>query len=411
MGILYARFDFEYHERLWREGEIWSVSPAEIVFRFPGTSYRAVLAGEFLFESNGNITGTIESYSVRFKENAPFIDFSNMNLDAETYLRLMISDSPDFVEYVFSGNDTLVQSVNWKSLFGYSGDDTIYGGAGADTLDGGAGDDVIYGGGSNDLVDGDVGNDTAAYLGVKGSYTLTIGQSSTIMTDRTGAEGTDTLINIEKLAFTDRTLDLTNYSSLTQLNGTQIKALAEMYVAYFNRAPDAEGLFYWADKLAEGRTMDQIAERFFDQDETRAIYTDPSNIDAFVTAVYANVLGRTPDANGFEFWTGKLAANEVTQGAFVLKIILGAKNGGGPEDIAYLSDKTDLSIYFSAIKGLTDAADGRQVMVTFGDQSTSDKTGAKAAIDGHYSDATASGGGEFIFELVGIVNDPFAGVI
>jgi len=301
------------------------------------------------------------------------------------------------------GGFTIAQNVLVENAIGGSAGDTIFGNDAANLISGGGGDDTIDAGG---------GEDTAKIAAAISSATITINANGTIsITDRNGAEGTDTLSNIETLAFTDRTLDLNAFSSLTQLSDTQFKALAEMYVAYFNRAPDAEGLFYWADKLAEGRTMDQIAERFFDQEETRAIYTDPSNTDAFVTAVYANVLGRTPDADGSTFWTGKLAANEVTQGAFVLKIILGAKNGGGPEDIAYLSDKTDLGIYFSAIKGLSDSADGRQVMTTFGDQATSNKTGAKTAIDGHYADATVASGGEFVFDLVGVIADPFAAVV
>ena len=60
---------------------------------------------------------------------------------------------------------------------------------------------------------------------------------------------------------------------------------------------------------------------------------------------------------------------------------------------------------------MSDVTDAQNVLNIFGDQATSNTAGAKASVDGHYSDATASGGGEFIFELVGIVNDPFAGVI
>jgi hypothetical protein len=254
-------------------------------------------------------------------------------------------------------------------------------------------------------------NDIAIVGAAKNTVTVSFAKDGTLtVTDRAGSGATDTLSNVEYLEFTDTTFDLNAFSSLTQLSDAQFKELAEMYVAYFNRAPDAEGLFYWADKLAEGRTMDQIAERFFDQDETRALYTDPSNTDAFVTSVYANVLGRTPDAGGFTFWKGKLSANEVTQGAFVLNIIEAAKNGGGPSDAAYLSDKTDLGIYYSAIKGLSDSTDGSQVMAIFGDQATSNKTNAKTAIDEHYADATASGDGEFIFNVVGVVSDPFAGI-
>ena len=260
----------------------------------------------------------------------------------------------------------------------------------------------------NQKLDGLGGTDTAVVGVQQKSVTVSIVKDGTvIVVDRVGEGGTDTLSNIERLEFTDATLDMNAFSSLIQLSSDQLKSLVEMYVAYFNRAPDAEGLFYWADKLAEGQTMDQIAEYFFDQDETRAIYTDPSNTDAFVTAVYANVLGRTPDEGGFAFWKARLAEGDVTQGAFVLTIIEAAKNVAGSSDAAYLSDKTDLGIYYSAIKGLSDATDGRQVMTIFGDQETSNKLEAKAIVDDHYADASSDSHGEFLFKIVGVVDNPF----
>jgi V8-like Glu-specific endopeptidase len=303
----------------------------------------------------------------------------------------------------------------WLSHYMRDNDVAIGGGTfnpeGTDTTDiqVTAGDNIIFLERGNEVIDALEGTDTVVLgFAIAGATVSINANGSLTVVDRNGQGGTDSLINVELLNFNDRTLDMSIFSSLTQLSNDQFKVLAEMYVAYFNRAPDAEGLFYWADTLAEGRTIDQIAERFFDQDETRALYTDPSDTDAFVTSVYANVLGRTPDADGFTFWKGKLSANEVTQGAFVLNIIEAVKNGGGSSDAAYLSDKTDLGIYFSAIKGLSDSTDGSQVMAIFGDQATANKTNAKTAIDGHYADATTSDGGEFIFDVVGIVSDPFA---
>jgi len=306
-----------------------------------------------------------------------------------------------------TGDDELNGGGNNDLLFGRGGNDRLYGEADDDLLYGEAGDDILYGGFGNDLLDGDVGNDTAGYIGNSSSYKLTLGPSSTIVIDRNGAEGIDTLINIEQLAFTDRTLDLTNYSSLTQLNDAQFSDLAKVYVAYFNRAADAEGLYFWADKLAEGMDMPTIANNFSQSAEAKALYPNTADTSAFVTAVYANVLGRTPDQAGFEFWTTNLNNGSMQPATFVLSIIGGAQGA----DITYLSNKADLGVYFAAIKGMSDVADAQNVLNIFGDQATSNTAGAKASVDGHYSDATASGGGEFIFELVGIVNDPFAGVI
>ena len=292
-----------------------------------------------------------------------------------------------------------------RSILG--GDDDIhsYGPiATDDTIYGYDGNDQITGGGGNDLIDGGAGIDRSVYLANHSNFKLTLGPSSTIMTDRSGAEGTDTLINIEQLAFTDRTLDLDNYSSLTQLNDTQFSDLAKVYVAYFNRAADAEGLYFWADKLAEGMDMKTIASYFSQSAEAKALYPDTADTSAFVIAVYSNVLGRTPDLAGFDFWTTVLNNGTMQPATFVLSIIGGAQGA----DITYLSNKADLGVYFAAIKGMSDVTDAQNVLNIFGDQATSNTAGAKASVDGHYADATASGGGEFIFELVGIVNDPFA---
>jgi leucyl aminopeptidase len=77
----------------------------------------------------------------------------------------------------------------------------------------------------------------------------------------------------------------------------------------------------------------------------------------------------------------------------------------------YLANKANLGVYFSATKGMSDVTDAQNVINIFGDQATSNTAAAKASVDGHYTDATAAGGGDSLFELVGIVADPFAGFI
>ena len=277
-------------------------------------------------------------------------------------------------------------------------------GAQASSVYGFAGDDRIASGSGDDRIDGGEGIDTATYSGSQSNYKLTLGPSSTAITDRNGSEGTDTLINVEKLVFNGHALDLTNYSSLTQLNDAQFSDLAKVYVAYFNRAADAEGLYFWADKLAEGMDMETIASYFSQSAEAKALYPDTADTSAFVIAVYSNVLGRTPDLAGFDFWTTVLNNGTMQPATFVLSIIGGAQGA----DITYLSNKADLGVYFAAIKGMSDVTDAQNVLNIFGDQAASNTVGAKTSVDGHYADATASGGGEFIFELVDIVNDPFA---
>lgn len=262
---------------------------------------------------------------------------------------------------------------------------------------------------SGQRIDGLAGEDTALFSDHVSRALVVLNQDGSLSVQhKNGANGTDVLINFETLQFQDRTLDISDFSSARTLSAIDFTALAEMYVAYFNRAADAEGLFFWADKMAEGLSLSQIAEFFFDQPETRALYSNPSDTAAFVQAVYQNVLGRTPDVAGFQFWSDVLAAGDVSQGEFVREIILGAKRGSHELDIGYLATKADIGIYFSAILGMSDVADAQQVMQVFGDQATSDQLQAKLAVDAYYAAASDLEIGDLLFSLAGVVDDPFA---
>jgi len=79
-----------------------------------------------------------------------------------------------------------------------------------DTLTGTSANDVLEGDGGNDILNGGAGTDTAYYNGVRSAYA--VAQISSSSWSVTGAEGTDTLTNIELLRFSDTTIAL---SSLT----------------------------------------------------------------------------------------------------------------------------------------------------------------------------------------------------
>jgi len=341
--------------------------------------------------------------------------------------------------YGRNGNDILDGGVGQDSLRGHGGSDTLYGGDGNDILYGGLGltvddaddGDFLFGGNGNDTLDGNEGNDSLYgengddvfiisdgndYLfGGEGTDTAQIFSITStaivklksdgliILSNRPSYSGTDTLNSIELLSFNDRTLDMDNFSSLTQLSDAQFTTLTEIYVAYFNRAADAEGLYFWADKLAEGMSIGEIANNFSKSAEAKELYPNTADTSAIVTAVYENVLGRAPDAEGFNFWTTALSNGSLQPATFVLSIIGGAQGA----DMTYLSNKADLGVYFSAIKGMSDGADAKNVMNIFGDQETSNINGAKAAVDGHYADAISGVDGDFLITLVGVVDSPF----
>ena len=63
--------------------------------------------------------------------------------------------------------------------------------------------------------------------------------------------------------------------------------VAKLYVAMFNRAPDALGLDYWVNSSFGGNpTIEQIAQSFFDQQETKDKYPEGTTSEAFVASIY-----------------------------------------------------------------------------------------------------------------------------
>ena len=155
------------------------------------------------------------------------------------------------------GNDTLVGLAGDDTLIGGTGNDTMVGGTGNDTyyvdslsdvvtensgegtdtvyvtvsgytlasnvevgrislttgatLTGNALDNTLYGNSGNDTLDGGAGTDTVVYSGLASNYQLVHNANGTwTITDlRTGSpDGTDTLINVEQIQFSDTLVSL-----------------------------------------------------------------------------------------------------------------------------------------------------------------------------------------------------------
>ncbi|NNE52300.1 MAG: DUF4214 domain-containing protein [Sulfitobacter sp.] len=313
-----------------------------------------------------------------------------------------------------------------------SGRDTISGGSGDDILSGNQGNDILIPGGGSDRVDGGTGFDTSNISGSASSFTLWMEEGAVTLTDRRpdamGGQGTDQLISIERLAFDNGgpqgrdNFPLHLFADATDLSQSELTEIAELYIAYFNRAPDALGLNFWATTFARGATMSDLAEGFFEQAETRALYddvlrdgvldtNDPGKVESFVAQVYSNVLGRTPDGPGFDYWADQLRENPaVTPANFILNVIEGAKNAAQPTsqtraDQDYLERKADIGLYFAAEMGMSDTRDATAVM----DQFDGSAQGFAAAINlanAEYADALSAQGGAFLFQLVGVFDQP-----
>jgi S-layer protein len=86
---------------------------------------------------------------------------------------------------------------------------------------------------------------------------------------------------------------------------TIIAPLIRIYQTFFNRVPDNDGLTFWASRIRAGGSFQDVGGSFATSPEFQSIYGAPSvaATQAFVNALYVNVLGRLPDSGGLAFWT------------------------------------------------------------------------------------------------------------
>ena len=89
-----------------------------------------------------------------------------------------------------------------------------------------------------------------------------------------------------------------------------------LYQAYFNRDPDVEGAKYWLGIRRGGYDLGQIASFMAASDEFRNTYAGTTDAQ-YVELVYRNVLGRSFDQDGYDYWLGLLAADNLDRAGIV----------------------------------------------------------------------------------------------
>jgi len=156
-----------------------------------------------------------------------------------------------------------------------------------------AGNNVLSADGTGGQLDGKDGIDTVVFSYTNFNYTLTSNGSKMWVYD--AAHGTSTLlVNVERLQFSNQTLAL-------DIDGNAGAAF-RLYQAAFDRTPDKVGLGFWIDSLDHGNSLVDAASGFLGSPEFAQKYGANLSDTQFVSALYANVLHRAPDAEGYDFW-------------------------------------------------------------------------------------------------------------
>jgi 2',3'-cyclic-nucleotide 2'-phosphodiesterase (5'-nucleotidase family) len=177
-------------------------------------------------------------------------------------------------------------------LAGTSSNELLLGTGADDTFVASAGRDTVRGHGGSDLLDfGAVGRAGGGLLsqadGSLHGFTWadpSVGTSTTFFSD------------IDTLRFADATIAFADGAA----------ARVDALYSLFQGGTDALGQAFWTQALATGGTsIRQVTEAFLSAGGSVAGLSDGDLVDR----LYSTWLGRTADADGAEFWTGRMAAD------------------------------------------------------------------------------------------------------
>ena len=201
----------------------------------------------------------------------------------------------------------------------------------------------------DDVWNGGLGSDTVLAIGEIKNYSVQKTSSGYLLVDRTGSDGSDKLTNIEAIRFSDKTINLTVQAKAASAPQADVTRLVELYTAFFNRVPDADGMSFWIDEMKSGKTVNQVAESFYNAGVNYSSLTGftatMKNTD-FINVIYKNVLGRKDgaDAGGLSFWDGALISGQASRGTLVTNILDSAHTFKGDKTWGWVADLLDNKI-------------------------------------------------------------------
>ena len=239
-----------------------------------------------------------------------------------------------------SEGNYLYSVIEWDYLYGTSEDDNLIGTTDNNTLQGAAG---------NDTINGDGGIDTVVMSATINNYSVNKTATGYAIVHIYGSDGTDTLVNVEAIKFTDMTINLIVQAKAASAPQADVTRLVELYTAFFNRIPDADGMSFWIDEMKAGKTTNQVAEAFYNAGVNYSSLTGFSstmkNAD-FINVIYKNVLGRKDgaDAGGLSFWETEITSGRATRGTLVTNILDSAHTFKGDKTWGWVADLLDNKI-------------------------------------------------------------------
>ena len=124
------------------------------------------------------------------------------------------------------------------------------------------------------------------------------------------------------------------FPSTVQLTPDQT-LIQKCYIAYYGCPADAEGLAYWSEQLDKSTgNLSAIINVFANSVEAQGLYGTLSTTQV-VTKLYDQLFGRTPDAEGLQYWTTNIDNGSYTRHGVILNLLEGAQGS----DLTIINNK------------------------------------------------------------------------
>ncbi len=239
------------------------------------------------FEETGSMSGSIWTNGGYYQAShsgaitAGVLTANGMTLQASGFSidpNTSASSGEGYFGLIFSGDDTISGEGTSVSLYGYGGSDILNGTSGSDKFAGGSG---------NDTLNGVAGVDTAIFSGNAADYSITKSSTGYTVTDNSGTDGLDTLIDIQRLQFANKkiALDVTPEGN----TGKAMEFLGAVTPTLMNDS-SIRGLII--SLFDQGQTIESLSQLALN------LNLLPSTTHAaLANAVCLNVLGAEPNAD------------------------------------------------------------------------------------------------------------------
>lgn len=235
------------------------------------------------------------------------VNFPGMNAGSFTYSQLptdgTLSLQADHSTRInsptdFAGNTSIITFDT--AITGTDNADELLGTEEADVFEAGAGNDTLNGLEGDDVMDGGQGIDTAIFSSAFENYST----SRLIPTfSIAGPDGNDTLTNVERLQFADKSI------AIDLDEGQSANNTARLIGAAF----DGDTIQARPDYVGIGLKLFDVGQNMFDVAQLALSAMGNLTNEAFVDTVYLNVVGTAPLQVDRDFYIGLL---EGSGGAF-----------------------------------------------------------------------------------------------